>query len=379
MLAERVLMGLLLGGIAVGCVLVLYPFFSSILWAGILVFTTWPVAEWVRRKLRVGHGGAAVIMVTLTAVVIVLPLAAAAPTSASDVAHLRAIVEAALRAGLPESPGWVFAIPLFGPTIGGLWNSWSADLGVMVAAFRPYLGMLAEEGLSLLLGIANGVVLFLFALFIAFFFYLYGEPIADRLRGILHRIAGPHAERLIAVTGATVRGTVYSILGTALVQGVLTAFGLWIAGVPRPVLLGAVAGFLAVLPIGAPLIWVPAGIWLLGAGATGHGVFLLAYGVAVISGTYHVIQPWILARGAKLPFLLTVLGVLGGALAFGLLGIFLGPVLLGVGFSLANEWARPLPPPNRLAAAEPTNATPASKNIWGRERPRRLAGGTRLP
>ncbi len=341
MLAERVLMGLLLGGIAVGCVLVLYPFFSSILWAGILVFTTWPVAEWLRLRLRVGHGGAAAIMVTMTALVIVLPLALAAPTSGSDVAHLRAIVEDALRAGLPESPRWVFAVPLFGPLLGNLWNSWSADLSAMVAAFRPYLGMLAEGGLSLLLGIANGVVLFLLALFIAFFFYLYGEPIAERLSGVVRRIAGDQAERLIAVTGATVRGTVYSIIGTALVQGVLTALGLWVAGVPRPVLLAAIAGFLAVLPIGAPLIWIPASLWLLGNGATGRGIFLVVYGIVVISGTYHVIQPWILARGAKLPFLLTVLGVLGGALGFGLLGIFLGPVLLGVGFSLVNEWARP--------------------------------------
>ena len=345
MLAERVLMGLLLGGIAVGCVLVLYPFFSSILWAGILVFTTWPVAEWLRLRLRVGHGGAAAIMVALTAVVVVLPLAIAAPTSGADVAHLRTVVATALHAGLPESPHWVFAIPVFGPTIGDLWNSWAADLSAMFAAFRPYLGMLAEGGLSLLLGIANGVVLFVLALFIAFFFYLYGEPIADRMRVILRRVAGDQAERLIEVTGATVRGTVYSILGTALVQGVLAAFGLWAAGVPRPVLLAAVAGFLAILPIGAPLIWIPAAIWLISTGATGRGIFLLSYGLLVITGTYHVIQPWILSRGAKLPFLLTVLGVLGGALAFGLLGIFLGPVLLGVGFSLVNEWARPTPRP----------------------------------
>jgi predicted PurR-regulated permease PerM len=343
MLAERVLMGLLLGGIAVGCVLVLYPFFSSILWAGILVFTTWPLAERLRRGLRVGHIGAASIMVTATALTIVLPLALAAPASSGDVAHLRTLIEDALRAGLPEAPGWVFTVPLFGPTFGTLWNSWAADLTALVTALKPYLGMLAESGLSLVLGIANGVVLFLFALFIAFFFYLYGEAIADRLGGIIRRIAGGQAERLIAVTSATVRGTVYSIIGTALVQGALTALGLWIAGVPRPVLLAAVAGFLAVLPIGAPLIWIPAGLWLLEEGHTGNGVFLLVYGVVVITGTYHVIQPWILARGAKLPFLLTVLGVLGGVLAFGLLGIFLGPVLLGVGFSLANEFARPHP------------------------------------
>jgi predicted PurR-regulated permease PerM len=135
-----------------------------------------------------------------------------------------------------------------------------------------------------------------------------------------------------------VRGVVYGILLTAIVQGILTAFGLWLAGVPRPVLLGAVAGFLSVLPIGAPLVWIPAALWLMGIGHLGWGIFLAIYGVVAVSGADSVIRPWFIARGAQLPFLLTVLGVLGGALAFGLLGIFLGPVLLGIGYTLLNEW-----------------------------------------
>jgi len=136
-----------------------------------------------------------------------------------------------------------------------------------------------------------------------------------------------------------VRGVVYGILLTAIVQGMLTAFGLWLSGVPRPVLLGAVAGFLAVLPIGAPLVWIPASLWLMGTGHLGWGIFLAIYGVVAVSGADSVIRPWFIARGAQLPFLLTVLGVLGGAIAFGLLGIFLGPVLLGIGYTLLNEWA----------------------------------------
>ena len=340
MTAERVLMSLLLGAIAIGCVLVLYPFFSSLLWAAILVFTTWPVCEWLRTHLHLRHGAAAGLMVALTAVVLVLPLALVAPGGANDANHLRTLVEDALRAGLPGSPGWVFDIPLIGPTVGNLWNHWAADISVMLEALRPYFGIVLEGGLSILLGIANGVVLFVLALFIAFFFYLYGEPIAARLHVILQRIAGSRAERLILVTGATVRGVVYGILGTAIVQGILTAFGLWLCGVPRPVLLGAVAGFLAVLPIGAPLVWIPASLWLMGTGHLGWGIFLLIYGVVAVSGADSVIRPWFIARGAQLPFLLTVLGVLGGALAFGLLGIFLGPVLLGIGYTLVNEWAQ---------------------------------------
>ena len=278
-------------------------------------------------------------MVALTAVVLVLPLALAAPGGANDVNHLRGVIEDALRAGLPGAPDWVFEIPLVGQTIGDLWNRWAADISVMVEALRPYFGIVLEGGLGLLLGLANGVLLFVLALFIAFFFYLYGEPIAARLRVILQRIAGARADRLIDVTGATVRGVVYGILLTAIVQGVLTAFGLWLSGVPRPVLLGAVAGFLSVLPIGAPVVWIPAALWLMSSGHLGWGIFLAIYGVVAVSGADSVIRPWFIARGAQLPFLLTVLGVLGGAIAFGLLGIFLGPVLLGIGYTLVNEWA----------------------------------------
>ncbi len=338
MTAERLLLVLLVGGIGIGCVLVLYPFSSSLLWAAILVFTTWPVCEWLRQQVRLRRGAVAGVMVATTAVVLVLPLALAAPGGANDVNQLRGVIEDALRAGLPGSPDWVFEIPLIGQTLGNLWNRWAADISVMVEALRPYFGILLEGGLGLLLGLANGVLLFVMALFIAFFFYLYGEPISARLRAILERIAGARAGRLIEITGATVRGVVYGILLTAIVQGVLTAFGLWLSGVPRSVLLGAVAGFLSVLPIGAPLVWIPAALWLMSSGHLGWGIFLAVYGVVAVSGADSVIRPWFIARGAQLPFLLTVLGVLGGALAFGLLGIFLGPVLLGVGYTLVNEW-----------------------------------------
>ncbi len=339
MTAERLLLGLLLGGIGVGCVLVLYPFFSALLWAAILVFTTWPVCEWLQAHARLRRGAVAGVMVALTAIVLVVPLALAAPGGASDVDHLRTVIEDALRAGLPNAPMWVFDIPLVGGALGDLWNRSAADITVMIEPLRPYFGMVLEGGLGLLLGLANGVLLFVLALFIAFFFYLYGEPIAARLRVILHRIAGERADRLIAVTGATVRGVVLGILLTAIVQGILTAFGLWLSGVPRAVLLGAVAGFLAVLPVGAPLVWIPGALWLMGTGHLGWGIFLAVYGVVAVSGADSVIRPWFIARGAQLPFLLTVLGVLGGALSFGLLGIFLGPVLLGIGYTLLNEWA----------------------------------------
>jgi predicted PurR-regulated permease PerM len=338
MVAERVLMGLMLGAVAIGCGFVLYPFFSAIVWAGILVFSSWPV--YLRlRAAQLGRVGAALIMVALSAVVIVLPLAIAAPGGADDLNHLSALVQQTVQGGLPTAPAWLADVPLVGGRLTELWNGWAADLSVMVAFFKPYFGTIAEEGLSLLLSVAHGVLGVILALFIGFFFYVYGDEMGGRLQSLMKRIAGDQAERLIGITSLTVRGTVYGILGTALVQGILTAFGLWLTAVPRAALLGLIAGFLSVLPIGAPLIWIPAALWLLATGKTAWGIFLIIYGVVFITGADHVIRPYFIARGAQLPFLLTVLGVLGGALAFGLLGIFLGPVLLAVGFTLVNEFA----------------------------------------
>jgi predicted PurR-regulated permease PerM len=338
-LTERILMGLVVVGLAIGCWLVIAPFVSAILWGGILVFTTWPVFRWFTTHLRLRDSWAAGLMVLLTAVLIVLPLALVAPAGADDAKLLRGVVEDAVARGLPNAPTWLLRVPLVGGTVTEYWNLWAADLSAVGDTLKPYLGSIVENGLRLMLSIAGGLLQFLLALVVAFFFYASGDTLAGHLRQIVNRIAGERAPRLIAVTGATIRGTVYGIMGTAIVQGFLTTFGLYVAGVPRPVLLGTIAGFLSVLPIGAPVIWIPAAFWLLTIGQTGWGVFLFTYGLVFVSGSDNVIRPYFIARGAKLPFLLTILGVLGGALAFGLLGIFLGPVLLGVGFTLVAEFA----------------------------------------
>jgi predicted PurR-regulated permease PerM len=338
MIAERVMMGLLIGGIALGCGFVLYPFFSAILWAAILVYTTWPVFAWVRRRVGLPRALVSVLMVVLTALVIVLPLALAVPGGAADVKDARVSFETWL-AGVPAAPVWIGSVPLVGGLLSNTWNAWAADLSGMAAFFRPYLGLFAEKALSLLLGVAGGLVQFFLALFVAFFLWLSGDNLGPQLQALVHRVAGRYAPQLILTTTRAIRGTVYGILGTAIIQGFLTAFGLSLAGVPRVILLGTVAAFLAVLPVGAPLIWIPAGLWLLADGHTARGIFLLAYGTVVVSGADHVIRPYFIARGARIPFVLTVLGVLGGVLGFGVLGIFLGPVLLGVGWMLVLEFA----------------------------------------
>jgi predicted PurR-regulated permease PerM len=340
---ERFLIWVLLGALIAGCLAVLSPFIAAIAWAAILTFTTWPIYLWLRTRLHLHRVPAALLMVFMTAFVILLPLSLIAESGLANAANIRRMINEVLIFGLPAAPPWVGGVPVFGSTISDLWNHWSADLESLLAAVHPYLGMVAKEGLLLLVAITNGVVRMGLALFIAFFLFLYGEPLARHIRGFLYRIVGGQSERLLTITGATVRGAVYGILGTALVQGIMLSLGLWCSGVPNALSLALAGTFLSLVPGGGALIWIPATIWLLSTGKILAGILLAAWCGIGISTADSLVRPWFIARGAHLPFLITLLGVLGGALAFGILGVFLGPVLLGVAFILAEEFSSGIP------------------------------------
>jgi len=325
---------------AIGCFLVLRPFLSALLWAAILVYSTWPAFRLLREKLRLSPGWAAGAMVLIEFLLIGVPLVLAAPRRLDEMEGLRASVEAFLTQGLPGLGDWLGRLPLVGSHFG----SWAegVDFGInsLVEMVQPYAGTVAQTVLSVLLAVLSGIAEVFLAIFFAFFLYRDGVAIAAWSQTTLTRLAGPRGRRLLALTGDVTRGVVFGLLGTAIVQGVMTAIGLGLAGVPRPVLLGVAAGAISILPIGAPVVWIPATLWLFSESRTYAALFLLAYGVFGISSADNVIRPWLISRGADLPLLLTLLGALGGVFAFGFLGLFLGPVLLAVGFTMVKDWAK---------------------------------------
>ena len=325
--------------LAGGCLLVLKPFLSALLWAAILVYSTWPAYRLLRERLGLGPNTAAAVMVLAAFVAIVVPLALATPTKREDVEGLRQAIDGVFTSGLPDLGAWLGRIPYVGPLLHEYLGELDLGLSGLIELLRPYAGTLAQQGFSLLLSLLSGLAEVVIAVLLSFFLYRDGPLIAQRVEGTLQRLAGERATRLLELTGAVTRGVVYGLLGTALVQGILTTFGLWISGVPRPVLLGVIAGIISILPVGAPVVWIPASLWLLAEGHTGWGIFLFLYGALGISSVDNFIRPWLIARGADLPLLLTLLGALGGVFAFGFLGLFLGPVLLAVGFTLLKEWA----------------------------------------
>ncbi len=331
------LLALLMLGI--GCFLVLRPFISALLWALILAYTTWPAFKLLRERLGLSPGWAALVMVLAEFLLIGLPLAFAAPTSREDVEALRKGLETMITEGLPGTARFLGTLPYVGPFLGNWLSGLDATLAGLFDAIRPYAGTLAQGALAVLLAVLSGIAELLLAIILAFFFYRDGPAMAAHSEKVMEKLAGARARRLVQLTGDVTRGVVYGLLGTALVQGAMTMFGLWIAGVPQPVLLGVVAGIISILPVGAPLIWVPATIWLFVQGEWGWGIFMGIYGAAGISSVDNFIRPWLISRGADLPLLLTLLGAIGGVLAFGILGLFLGPVMLAVGYSLIREWA----------------------------------------
>lgn len=326
--------------LAIGCFLVVKPFISSLLWAAILVFCTWPLFTGLTDRAGLSRSLAAIVMVVASFLVLVLPIIWVAPTSRADIDALQASIEGLLSSGLPDITPLLGAIPLVGDSAVEWWRNIAGDSGALVAVIRPYAGQIAQTGLSFLLSILGGVAELLVAILLAFFFYRDGPAIATRIEAMMERLAGgPRAHHLVQLTGNVTRGVVFGLLGTAIAQGLMTFIGLWIAGVPRAGLLAVVAGVISVLPVGAPLVWLPAALWLFSQGSIGWGVFMLLYGALGISSVDNIIRPWFISKGADLPLLLTLLGALGGAIAFGLLGLFLGPVLLAVGYSVVKDWA----------------------------------------
>jgi predicted PurR-regulated permease PerM len=193
--------------------------------------------------------------------------------------------------------------------------------------------------ITLGLAVGQGVTQILLSAFLAFFLLRDAPELAERLAVAVERLAGQRGRHLIKVAGNTVRGVIFGILATAIAQAVAAGLGFWIAGVPGAVLLAVLTFFFAVIPFGPPLIWIPAAIWLFSQDKTGWGIFMLVWGLLGISSVDNVLRPFIISHGSKMPFALIFCGVIGGALAFGLVGVFLGPTLLAVAFRLIEEWS----------------------------------------
>lgn len=333
--SDRVLAVLALALLGAGCVLVLWPFLTSLIWAAILASTSWPVFLRLNRWVGNRRTLTAALMTVLGTVALLGPIVAVALAQADNVAELARATSALSKEGLPDAPAWLAKLPLVGSTLHGYWQQFAHDGQRLINELGKPAQAAALSGGRVL---GQGVLDMALAVFLTFFFFIHGETLSTRLRIAMERLTGARANYLLDIAHGTVSGVIYGVLGTALAQGVLAAIGFAIAGVPGAALLGAVTFFLSVVPIGPPLVWGGAAIWLFQQGQPGWGIFVAAWGFFLVSTVDNVIKPFIISRGASLPFAIVFLGVLGGVLAFGVIGAFLGPTLLAVGYRLMLEW-----------------------------------------
>ena len=330
-----------LGAIAfltIGCLYVLRPFLAAILFAAAVVISSWPMFVILLGRMN-GRRTVAALTLTLTLLLLViLPIALVAYNLADDVGLLYEKLKVAVATGHVEPPSWLRQLPLIG--------DWIYKYVAHAVSSREQMAEVAQRlleparhyllGGGIVLGV--GVAQMTLAAFVAFFLYRDGEALLGAIRIMMDRIIGESAPRVAMTVSHTVRGVMYGLLGTALAQALVAALGFAIAGVPGVLLLGFATFVLSLVPVGPPLIWGGAALWLFNQGQAGWGIFMLVWGLVLISGVDNVVKPMLISRGSHLPFLLVLLGVLGGVLAFGFVGLFIGPVLLAVGYSLVREW-----------------------------------------
>ena len=339
----------LIGAIVVGCIFVLRPFATTILWAAIMCFATWPVHELLIKALRGRRTLAAGLMTIILTLMLLIPFILVGLTFTENITAAMQWLKAHQEGNLPKPPEWLKSIPLAGTLIYQSWLDFAVRAGSLVTKLGPYTEQAGAWLIKHSLDLAKGLFQLDLSIFIAFFLYRGGEGIVARMREGIEKISGKYASHLIDVAKNTVQSVVYGMLGTAIVQGIVAGIGFLIAGVPSPILLALFTFFLSIVPVGPPVIWIGASIWLFYHGSTGWGIFMLIYGFLAISSVDNLIRPYLISRGTKLPFVIMLIGVLGGVVTFGFIGIFIGPTLLAIGYGLTQEILkqnhRPVVPP----------------------------------
>lgn len=321
-----------------GCLLVLRPFASALLWAVVLCYSSWPIYGRILKICRQNRTLAALVMSVFMIIVVLLPFVIIGTTLTDNVRDAADAARVWTSTGPPAAPKWLVKVPFVGLKADAQWTLLAADTAKLWQETQRFIEPVSAWLLKVGLALGGGLVELALSIFIAFFLFRDGRVVANRLNTAVERIGGERGKQLLAVAGNTVRGVVYGILGTAIVQGMMAGAGFFIAGVPGAALLALLTFFLSVVPMGPPLIWVPVTLWLFFKGSTGWAIFMLIWGFGV-SSIDNFVKPYLISQGSQMPFILIFFGVLGGALAFGFIGIFLGPTLLAVGFRLVDKWA----------------------------------------
>lgn len=335
----RTLFAVLFIGAMLGTSLwILKPFLGAAIWSVTIVTATWPLMISIQSRLWGRRSLAVAVMTVVLLCILVVPLWLSIDTIVSNADRITNWVKSLSTFEVPPPPAWLGSIPLFGKNLVAAWDK------VAVAGIQGFMQKLAPYGGNAIRWFITevgsfGVLVLQFLLTVVFAALLYakGEHVASWIKRFGHRLAGPRGETSIRLAGQAVRGVALGVVVTALAQAVLGGLGLAIVRVPFAAVLTVVMFMLAIAQVGPLLVLVPAVAWLYWSSSIGWGTFLLVW-TLVVGAMDSFLRPILIKKGADLPLLLIFAGVVGGLIAFGLIGIFVGPVVLAVSHTLLSAW-----------------------------------------
>ena len=322
-----------------GAAWVLLPFLAALVWAAMVVIATWPLLLGVQARLGGRRGPAVAVLTVALLSLLVAPIWLGLSTIAANVDRLAGLARSVAQEGLPPPPAWVGALPVFGEHLAEAWAEEANDPEQLGARVAPHLAEAVRWVAAKAGGVGSAVVQLILTVVISAILYGSGETAADGVRRFFRRLAGERGESVAILAAKAVRAVALGIVVTALAQTFLAGVGLFLAQVPHAKVLTTVAFVLCIAQVGPMLVMAPAAIWLFSQGSPWRGGLLLAF--AVIAGVLdNVLRPVLIRRGADLPLLLIMAGVIGGLIGFGIVGLFVGPVLMALLVSIWREWQR---------------------------------------
>ena len=325
-------------GLIAASLWVLWPFLGALAWATMIVVATWPLMLWVENAVGRRRWLAVTIMSLIPLVLVIVPMTAAIHTLVVNANTIGDWIRDFSEYKVPPPPSWLGNLPIVGDRANDLWQEVATEgIEALTAKLAPYVGSMSKHFVSEIGSFGVVFVQFLLTVILAAVLYAGGEHAAVWVRRFGLRLAGHRGERMVVLSAQAIRGVALGVVVTALIQALLGGIGLWIAQVPFTPVLTALMFLLAVAQIGAGPVMVVAVIWLYWSGSVGWGTFLLVVTV-IVTTMDNFLRPLLIKKGADLPLLLIFAGVIGGLIGFGLIGIFVGPMVLAVTFTLLRAW-----------------------------------------
>lgn len=337
---RRILAFGLLALVVVLTSMIVAPFMAGLLWAIILSLVLWPLHQGVRRLLPAPLWLAPTVTTSVMTLMLVVPVVVVGVIVVNEASQLIRQLQDLLEGRTGDLVGVLRSLPVVGENLAdGLLDLRSQGTIVPAVVNANKNELVAFVG-RVIGGLSRNLFELTICVVTSWFFFRNGEDLAGQAQRAIARAGGTYASAFIPAIRNTLRAVVYGLVVTAAAQGVLMAVGLWVADVPYPLLLGLLTFLLSFAPFGVVFVWLGSGIALLSEERTLAGVLLILYGFLVVSSIDNVLRPIFIGRAAKLPFLLVFIAILGGISSFGLVGLFLGPVVVAVALTLWRTWVQ---------------------------------------